>query len=285
MAEIEFIYNGVKTIIQCDMKDKMKDICKKFREKANINKDKQIFYSYNGNVGFNEELTFQETANLEDKGRNKMSILVFDHIGERNDNNQPLNMVLAENILIKSKNIICPECKENIKMDIKDYKINLSECINRHNIENILLNEFGKSQEIDLREIKCDICNNNNKSISYNNTFNKCFTCNKNICPLCQINHDKEHKIINYDNKYYICSKHNDNYISYCEECKINICTLCDVHKNHKKINFIDILPNKQDLKQKIKELKETIDLFNNNINILINMLNEVKIQLIYIIK
>ena len=102
MAEIEFIYNGVKTIIQCDMKDKMKDICKKFREKANINKDKQIFYSYNGNVGFNEELQFQETANLEDKGRNKMSILVFDHIGERNDNNQPLNMVLAENILIKS---------------------------------------------------------------------------------------------------------------------------------------------------------------------------------------
>ena len=277
-AEIEFIYNGAKTIIQCNIKDKMKDICKKFREKANIREDIPILYSYNGKVGLNEELSFQETANIQDKERNKMNILVYDQEGIIiNDDNQSHNIILNENILIKSKNIICPKCKENIKMEIKDYKINLSDCINKHNFDNILLNEFDETQEIDLRTIKCDICQKSNKSIAYNTTFHKCLTCDKNICPLCKQNHDKVHKIINYDIKYYICNKHNENYFSYCEDCKINICTLCDIHKDHKRINFIDILPNKEDLNKKMKELKETINLFDNNVNIIVNMLNEVK--------
>ena len=77
--------------------------------------------------------------------------------------------------------------------------------------------------------------------------------------------------------KDYICNIHNENYVSYCEECKINICTSCDNHKNHKRINFIDILPNKDDLIKKIKQLKDYIYLFNNEINMLINILNEIK--------
>ena len=42
------------------------------------------------------------------------------------------------------------------------------------------------------------------------NEFYICKTCNKNICPLCKSNHDKNHKIINYDDKDYICEKHKD---------------------------------------------------------------------------
>ena len=38
-----------------------------------------VFYSYDGKVGFNEELTFEEIANREDKRRNKMNILVYDN--------------------------------------------------------------------------------------------------------------------------------------------------------------------------------------------------------------
>ena len=177
---------------------------------------------------------------------------------------------------IKSKNIICPECKENIKMDIKDYKINLYDCKNGHRKENILLNEFEETQNIDLSHIKCDICKKNNKSISYNNIFYKCLTCNNNICPLCKSNHDKEHKIINYDDKYYICEKHTENYISYCEECKINLCTLCEGHKKHKRIFYADELPKKKELIEKKNKLKDTIYLINNDIKMLINLLNEV---------
>ena len=196
MAEVEFIYNGIKAIIQCKVNEKMKDICQKFKEKAKINKNMNIFYSYNGKVGFNEELTFEEIANREDKKRNKMNILVYDNQTIINYNN---------NIII-SKNIICPECNENIKMDLKDYKINLYDCINGHKIENILLNEFEETQNITLLNIICDICKKNNKNISYNNIFYKCLTCNNNICPLCKTKHDKDHIIINYDNKNNICN-------------------------------------------------------------------------------
>ena len=75
-------------------------------------------------------------------------------------------------------------------MDIIDYKIKLFDCKSKHNLENILLNEFEGTQNIDLAQIKCDICKNNNKSNSYNNIFYKCNTCNKNICALRKENHE-----------------------------------------------------------------------------------------------
>ena len=161
-VEIEFIYDGISTIIQCNSNQKMKNICRKFKEKVGIDKNRKIFYTYDGNVGIDEELAFRENTNSEDKKRNKMSILVF--------SNDSL-IIQKENGIKKSKNILCPKCKENIKMDIKEYKINLYDCKNRHEINNILLYEFKETQKIDNIKIVCDICKNNNKSISYNNIF------------------------------------------------------------------------------------------------------------------
>ena len=40
--------------------------------------------------------------------------------------------------LIKSKDIICPQCKHNCLLDIKDYKIKLYDCKNSHETNNIL---------------------------------------------------------------------------------------------------------------------------------------------------
>ena len=273
MAEIEFIYNGEKVVIHCELKEKMKNICQKFKEKAMLGNNK-VFYSYDGKVGFNEEITFVETANSEDKKRNKMSILVYEN-----------EIKIKEKDIVKSRNIICPECKENIKMDIKDYKINLFDCKNGHKINNILLNQFDDKQKIDRLNIICDACKKFNKSTSYKNMFFKCFTCNKNICPLCQTNHDANHQIINYDEKNYICNKHNEYFISYCEKCNQNLCTSCDGHKNHNRIFFSDVLPKKGDLIELKNYLKSYVDLFNNDLNMLINLLNVLRIILIYIIK
>ena len=169
-------------------------------------------------------------------------------------------------------------------MNINEYKIDLYECKNGHNIKNILLNEFEETQKINMSDIQCNICKNNNKSISYNNIFYKCLTCNNNICPLCKCNHDKNHIIINYDEKYYICNEHNEKYISYCKDCNKNICKSCDGHKNHKNIIFSDILIKKDELIKKKNELKIIIDKFNSEIRILINILNEVsnKINIYY---
>ena len=51
---------------------------------------------------------------------------------------------MSNNNIIKSKSIICPECKENIRIKINDYKIKLYDCKNGHNIDNILFEEYEK---------------------------------------------------------------------------------------------------------------------------------------------
>ena len=141
MSEVEFVYNGTKTIIQCKSNEEMKNICQKFANKIHINKN-DIYFSYDGKAGiqFNEELMFEEMINLEDKKRNKMSVLVFQ--------NEFIEKK-KENDIIKSKDIICPKCGESITMDIFNYKITLHDCKNKHKIKNILLDLFENTQNID----------------------------------------------------------------------------------------------------------------------------------------
>ena len=91
----------------------MKVKINKYIIKTENNKN-NIYYLYNGDK-INEELTFNELTNENDNKRKKMNILVY--IKEENINNE-------ENI-IKSKEVMCPECKENILINIKYYRINL----------------------------------------------------------------------------------------------------------------------------------------------------------------
>ena len=80
-----------------------------------------------------------------------MSILV-------NENN---NQAIKENI-IKSKEIIYPKCNENILIKINDYKINIFNCKNNHEINNILLNEYKNIENIDISKIICNKCKSKN---------------------------------------------------------------------------------------------------------------------------
>ena len=142
MAEIIFNYKGIETFIQSNINEKMKDIINKNISKNN---NKNIYFIYNGNI-INEELTFIQQANEIDIKRKKMNILVYN---EENKNDINTNMII-------SNEIICPECKENILINIKDYKINLYECKNGHIKNDILFEEFENYQKIYLSKIKCD---------------------------------------------------------------------------------------------------------------------------------
>lgn len=75
MAQVEFQYNGINTVIQCNEEQKMSEICNSFISKSNIN-EKEINYFYNGIGGtqFNKDLTFNQMANALDKQRKKMNI-------------------------------------------------------------------------------------------------------------------------------------------------------------------------------------------------------------------
>ena len=263
MAEIEFIFHDTITIIQCDTNEIMKDICKRYASK--IQKDfKAIYFIYNGKI-LNKELlnSFIQNANQLDKERKKMNLLVYE------------TNIKKEKKLSKSKEIICPKCGKNINMKINNYKINLFDCKNGHNI-NISLKEFEKSQYIDESKIICDKCKDNNKLNAYNKTFYKCYKCNMNLCPLCKSNHDESHNIINYDLKNYICEIHNEIYISYCKECKRNICTLCLGHDNHDIIYYNKLISDKEVINKEKDELRKIIDRFNENIKDIINELNTV---------
>ena len=130
-------------------------------------------FLYSGNI-IDEELKLSEMIGNEEI--DKITILVF---SKENINNYKS--------LEKSKYIICPKCKENIKFKINEYKINLYECKNGHKADNILFNEFWNTQYIDLSKIICDKCKEKNKSNTYKNGFYKCKECGINICPLCMI--------------------------------------------------------------------------------------------------
>ena len=62
MSQVEFIYNGIYTVIQCNSNEKMKEIIKKFKDKMNIEQTQNIFYSYDGKLGINETQSFEDTA-------------------------------------------------------------------------------------------------------------------------------------------------------------------------------------------------------------------------------
>ena len=271
MTLIELSYNGNNIVIQCDINDKMKEIINKYILKTSIDKNSGIFL-YSGNR-IDEELKLSEI--IEENKNEKIQILV-----------NSLDNINNNKSIIKSKYIICSKCNENIKYKFEDYKISLYECKNGHRIDNILLDEFNKTQYIDISKIECNICKENNKNNTYNNEFYICLTCGINICLLCNSSHDKLHNIINYEQKNYICEKHNEIYIKYCEECKMNICIMCaNEHKSHKTILFEDIIPNNDKIKEKMNELRKSIDINKKNIEEIIKKLEKVKENIeIYII-
>ena len=255
MAEVIFNYEGMITTIQCEINHKMKDIIAKFLIKSE-SKDKNLFYLYNGSQ-INNELTFEEQANDIDKNRNKMNIVV-------NKTDEEIDEIKE----IESKEIICPRCKENTLLDINNFKINLHGCKNNHNIKEILLHKYEETQKMNISLIKCNICNKNNKGNTRDNLFFFCSTCNKNICPLCKSVHDKDHVIIDYDEKNYVCNQHKEPFNKFCETCKKNICLICEnKHNGHILFELGSLLTDEKDLLKIQVDLKNVIDKYKDKVN------------------
>ena len=235
---IQFNYNSELITIQGNLNEKVKDIINKFVTKTNTDKNSLCFL-YGGSI-IKEQSLLSQIATREDKRRNQMNILVNSFL----DNKQN-----ETNSIIKSKEVICPKCLEEIKLKIKNYKISLYECKNGHGISDIYFKDFLNTQNIDLKKIICNNCNLRNKHDSFDKKFFTCFTCGINLCPLCQSNHDNSHYIIDYDKRNSICKKHFESYYSYCKNCKINLCIKCEkAHSNHEKINYENILPDSNEI-------------------------------------
>ena len=193
---INFIYHGKKLKIICKKNEPMKNIFKRYLIK--INKGiKNVCFLYKG-------FKLNGEAKLETINNNDKEIQI--HVVEINN--------IKKEIIHPSKDIICPECGKNTFLTINNYKMSLNNCQNGHNLGNILFEEFNDTQKINELSILCTECKKVNKANVNNNQFYKCCNCNFNICPGCKSKHNKEHIIIDYESKNYICKTHGENYTS-----------------------------------------------------------------------
>jgi len=261
---LNFNYNGQQIGMMCKKNENINDIFKRYAIKINENIN-NIYFINNGNK-ISNNIKLEEIINKD----NQVNILIYDinNNKERKINNE-------------SKDIICPECGENCLIEVKDFKINLNKCDNKHNINNILLNEYNNTQIIlDEIKIKCNICHKNKLEI-YNNKIYICCNCNIYLCSLCKSKHNNEHKIIDYEFINYKCKIHDERYISYCKHCEKNLCDICELehNKNHILIYHKDIINNKDN--SNLNVLKVKIDKLKNEIKDIIDKLNQITANII----
>ena len=270
MASISFQYNETLLVMQCKLEDKMKDIFDKYSCKTQKDRN-SLYFLYSGEKIEEKKLLSEVIGNVENKNLKEIKILVY------SENKQEI-----EPKIVQSQFIRCPECGEGILLGLEDYKINLSHCKNGHYKYGIFIDQFEITQNIDLTQIKCQICNNNNKGTTHGNAFFTCLSCNKNICPLCKSSHDKSHKVVNYDKKNYYCNFHpTEIFNKFCNNCKRNICVMCENdHENHSSISFGLMMPKKDKIKEKMKEFKKEIDIFKNKVDNIISKLEKMKTNL-----
>ena len=254
-------FNDKITKIECNPEEKMGVIYKKISEKNSLDIN-SIYLCYNERVII-QKVRIQDFLNHDGKKRNEIKIYAAFKDGEEK--------------FKKSKEVICPICGESAEIKLKNSKISIHECKYNHNIDDLNINEFETSQLINESKIFCGRCKDTNKGNTFKNDFYICNTCNMNLCPLCKSSHNKNHNIIYYDNKYFICDLHNELYSLYCKTCKKNICTLCEQdHDDHDIIRLGKLIVKKNDLENKLKEFKISLDKFREDIKKIINIFQKV---------
>ena len=263
MIEVEFDYNQNVTVIQAKLDVPFQDIINKYLQKSLLDSN-SVYFLANGKQ-INPEQTVGSQMNELNKKNKKMKVLVQVIEGGNT----------YVQVVSQSKNVICPRCKEPCRINLDEYHLKLFECINKHSTD-IKIKDFPETQKINTSKIICDKCHIKNKGNCPNDEFYKCLTCGQNLCLLCKPNHSSNHNIIKYDQKYYICEKHNEPFIKYCKHCNRNICYSCDDdHIGHETIFFGDIKPNIEKAKKELIKIKSEIDKFNNKIQEIMKQLND----------
>lgn len=246
MEEVYFIYNSITTAIQCNGNDKMSVIIERYLCKI-FKKKEELLFICNGET-LNQKsmnLTYNKMAKKVEKGKN-ICILVYDLMGKEEEKKN----------IIKSKEILCPECNESIRMNISNYKIRLYNCKNRHCKDNILFKEFDNMLNVDISKIICDNCKKKNKGDSHDNLFYRCNNCKQNLCVVCKSIHNKSHNIVDYDIRNNKCEFHGEQYILYCKTCYLNICQLCENnHEKHDIESFSKLILDNNKKKDKLNNL------------------------------
>ena len=267
-----FMYANKKTIsIQCQGKEKFVEIIKKFINKINQNSNIVDYYFY------------YEGKKIEPKDYEKP--IEDNEFGK----NQSFILSVEKNIKI----IQCPKCNYgDCVVSLLNYKTTFYNCEHKHlqisSYDNYFTDQIYYPEKI--------LCSDNSENCKINAKidpdFQMCLTCsyiiNRTgaICSNCIKQHrEKNHTIINYEDKNYYCRKHIKKMEKYCFQCKKNLCEICveehekEIEKyNGHQIKRIDsLIP----LEKEIKDLKDSLDEISKHMEHLQMIVND----LIYTLK
>ena len=265
--KVQFQYIGQNIDIYSNLNETVETICIQFGKKIHKNVYNMNFIYSGQNLNFKKFL--YEIISIFDKERKIMIVIVYDNNIDENLN-EDKNKIMANHV-------ICPICKESACIYFENMKIKIVKCKYNHT-SYLLFNQFKETQIIDESKIICNVCKEKNKSNSYNKIMYICNTCHINLCTLCHQNHDKNHNIIRYEQKYYNCEIHNRTYNSFCNNCKKDICVLCEAeHEHHTIISYAKLIPKIDSLNNAKKLVKKSILELTENITSIINKMNDIK--------
>ena len=209
-----------------------------------------------------------------------------------NLNNNGEIMIIS--VITKSRVMKCPQCIcNNCYIYIGNFCLNFSECKYQDHKSVTFLDNYENMQKIDFGQIKCHKCSKSLKDDLRD--FYKCLHCSKEfkctfyLCEDHKMTHKEdvgaEHKLIKYDEKYYFCSDHFTQYVSYCNTCNLNLCEMGEkAHKDKKhdviKLESYDtkVKTTKsvlEDIKKKTLKLKNHIDQIKNMLDNVVKIFDQ----------
>ena len=243
--------------IQCTVENTLAQIFDKFLNKVlsgSNEKDK---------IDINDYIFFINRKEI--KKEQKIKELIENKAGE--------NKIILISIKKRSKVMKCPVCEcNNCIIQINNYGLYFSDCKYKEHKCVKIFADYETSQKIDFRKIKCVQCGKTQEEDLKD--FYKCLNCTKKYTYYLCENHSNEHnqkreekdkhKLIKYDEKYYYCSKHHMEFISYCKTCNINLCKVSETehkNKNHitEKFNEMES-PKIESITKEIEIIKEKTD-------------------------
>ena len=141
MVDIDFNLNQSHIVIQANLTDRFRDVINRYFQKSLFNPNSVTFIT-NGKV-VNPSVSIRKHMSTLDLSEKKLNVLV--NMLESNE--------APKEIITKSEQIICPQCKEPCRIAFEDYKIKLYECANKHEIKDIKISDFIDTQMVNESKI------------------------------------------------------------------------------------------------------------------------------------
>ena len=217
-----FVYTNRAIPIQCQGKEKLVEVIKKYIAKLNSNSSiNDYYFYYEGNKI--ERNNYEKTIEENEFGKNESFVLSVE-----------------KNIKI----IQCPKCNYgDCVVSLLNYKTTFYNCEHKHLHIGSYDNYFTDQVYYPEKIICADEKENCKKNAKIDPDFQQCLTCSKidnrtkSYCSNCIKWHiAQKHEIIKYEDKNYYCRKHIKKMEKYCFQCKKNLCEICVVeHEKEKK--------------------------------------------------